>query len=117
MFMMVLGILICFKKAYIKKICDMPVTTMKEINFSKINVSKFLDVGNKISGNIYLIKITRAIISEYSPHKNLVNENAPFFKIGPIKFELSDNFSQEQIIIIDYFIHSCFNQSYSVTQQ
>jgi hypothetical protein len=35
---------------------------------------------------------------EYSHHKNLANENALFFKIGPIKLELRDNFSQQQII-------------------
>jgi hypothetical protein len=31
---------------------------------------------------------TRGIVSEYSPHKNLANENALFFKFGPIKLEL-----------------------------
>jgi hypothetical protein len=34
----------------------------------------------------------------YSPHKNLANENALFFKIGPIKLELRYNFSRPQII-------------------
>jgi hypothetical protein len=57
---------------------------------SKINVSKFLDVGNKILGNIYLIKIW--------PMKMLY-----FFKIGPIKLELYDNFLLKKII--DNFLH------------
>jgi hypothetical protein len=48
---------------------------------------------------------TRNITSEYSPHKNLDNENVLFLKIGPIKSELRDNFSRQHII--DYFFDIC----------
>jgi hypothetical protein len=45
------------------------------------------------------------LLSTQAPHKNLANENTLFFKNRPIKKELPDNFSQQQII--DNFLTIC----------